>query len=820
MKRIPLSQLALLLCSVPALALANSSEEDSLPDGEQQVEFNNDALRAFGINAETADYLSRKSRYLPGKYRVDLDINNQIQGVATININAKGELCADAEWMQRMGINVPDAVENNDDDADLCLSFLHFYPSAFVDYFPETQKISLIVPTDALVDPTGEAPTGYATGGTALMLNYMLMHSESAYGENRDDYTSASFESGLNIGDWMLHDNTSLSTSNNEYDVNHLYTYAEHTFTSAKMNFQAGGINMANPLLSGASLYGMQIAPDSALTQNQRSGVDVSGIARSAQARVEIRQNNQLIYTTMVPGGPFTLARVPVVNNSSNLDVKVIENDGSSNQFTVFADSFRQSLASAPSYTLAVGQVRDVGSEFDKPMVLSGSWSQPFWRYYNAALGGIATQDYQATGVGLDVSPLSNVSLNLQLRNSIDNNHHKQGNQEAIMINSQLPGNLGLSLTQTWSSKGYRDLIDSLRNDDVSTEISSDDEEDFIAYNKSESTVALTWAHDWLGGISLSYSENKSYLPDSNMQTIMLGWSKRFKYFSTLLTYQNEKGYNGDESFYISVNIPFGRQNINSWSRQENGETRQGAGVSGQLWNDTSYYLNYENNQRSNENSTSGGINANLHYTRLGVSAGTYGSDAHYSSLTLDGGLVAHSSGITFSPDRISDTYAIARLGEKRSGVKIQTPQGYVWTDFWGQAIIPALPPYKEVNIELDPTTMPPRMDVRNASQQVKQGRYSVGHIPFSTISMRGVIFQNVLFNGKPLPTDSAILTDKGDYLTSVVEPGVFYVGNLSSNNLRIKVKLSDGLSCMLDYQLPENAPENVIYETATARCL
>ena len=238
-------------------------------------------------------------------------------------------------------------------------------------------QVFVLLPTEAIALQSPDEVSGYTTGGTGATINYSLLHNINKYNGDNDNYTSAALQSGINMGDWIIRNSTSVALSNGDHNLDNLYTYAEHTFTASKINMQAGGINLANPLLSGASLYGVQIQPDISLTPNRRNDVMVSGNVKSSQARIEIRQNKQLIYSTLAPMGPFTLTNVPVLNQSSNLDVTVIESDGSSDQFTVFSDSFRRTVTGTPNYNFAVGRVREVGAEDDEPMVLSGAWSQP-----------------------------------------------------------------------------------------------------------------------------------------------------------------------------------------------------------------------------------------------------------------------------------------------------------------------------------------------------------------------------------------------------------------------------------------------------------
>ncbi|PHP39809.1 fimbria/pilus outer membrane usher protein, partial [Salmonella enterica] len=69
-------------------------------------------------------------------------------------------------------------------------------------------------------------------------------------------------------------------------------------------------------------------------------GVTINGIARTHQARVEVRQSGQIIYTAPVNAGAFTLENVPIIRSNTDLNVSVVETDGSTTTFTVPAVSF------------------------------------------------------------------------------------------------------------------------------------------------------------------------------------------------------------------------------------------------------------------------------------------------------------------------------------------------------------------------------------------------------------------------------------------------------------------------------------------------
>ena len=66
-----------------------------------------------------------------------------------------------------------------------------------------------------------------------------------------------------------------------------------------------------------------------------------------------------------MPAGPFTLDDVPVVRNNVDLDVTVVESDGSSSHFIVPASAVRtRKLGRPQGLTMSVGQVRSMDSDY------------------------------------------------------------------------------------------------------------------------------------------------------------------------------------------------------------------------------------------------------------------------------------------------------------------------------------------------------------------------------------------------------------------------------------------------------------------------
>src|SRR5260364_253462 len=83
-----------------------------------------------------------------------------------------------------------------------------------------------------------------------------------------------------------------------------IYTAMRSARSPITRPLQVGQINTASSIFPGTAITGMQIVPEYALDA-QNTGAVVEGVA-SSPARVEVRQSGALIYSTLVPAGPFS----------------------------------------------------------------------------------------------------------------------------------------------------------------------------------------------------------------------------------------------------------------------------------------------------------------------------------------------------------------------------------------------------------------------------------------------------------------------------------------------------------------------------------
>ena len=792
-------------------ALAFSIRAEINPTANEPMElaraiFDTDALKTNGLDTAIADYYSMAARFTPGYHNVTVNINGKKRTLMPVKFDEEGTPCIDKEFLENAGL-IKQIKRGS------CPKIHQYWSGSTIESSPDIEEISVVVPPEALAPDFGRQ-FAEVRGGRAAMLNYSMCGTHNQYDDENADRFQSTLEMGFNAGDWIVRSAQFISDgSDQDFDIDSSYTYAQRTFTDYGVMVQGGQINVANSRFSIPSIYGVQMMPDTALLPQNGTGVEVSGIARYPQARVDIRQGGQLIYSTLVPAGPFNLDDVPLANLNTDLNVTVTETDGSENRFTVSASTFRSNhVGRAPGFTMAVGRVEDMeDSRYENPWVVSANNGWSINKRMNFLAGMVmADNHYYGFSGNIDTVPMQNLYASLGFLASIDNQTQTDGNKTTLDLGYSLPYGIGISLGGSYGTPDYREM----------QELYGD--EDDISQTKYDSNVGINWSNAMLGRFSLSYYRNESWNSEYDSRRFITSWSQTFKYFNVSVNWESDVSRNDssdNDQFYVNVSIPLGRTGVttSSWYRESEGRSSYGTRAMGSLNAENQYTVGVTQDHDENTTSWDSSLNSNLHYTNLALAAGgDNDSNTNYSA-ALSGGIVAHGDGVTFSPYRVADTYAIASLDKPVAGVEIDTSRGAVWTDKWGQAVIPALSPFRESTIEVNTQSLPGNLDVRNGSTAIKASHGAVAKWEFATLSQRRVLLSINRADGTPLPEGVSIVNGAGEYVTTAPEDGVIFLNDISASQ-QLYAKLDDG-RCKLTYTLPE-AELNKFYEEVTGKCL
>ena len=772
----------------------------------REVTFDTGILQSRGLSTDLNRYFAETPRYLPGVHSVQVVVNGKSRGTAAVRFGEDGTLCIDSDFLDFSGL-MPVPLKAN----EACHNIRDDYAQAVVNSLPGQNSVELYLPPEALNGLNGDIKN-FQHGGTAGILNYSLFSTRSEYqGSESNNYSQASLEGGFNVADWALRSRYIMTDDDGDKNAESIYTYAEHVFAAQKMTMQVGEINATSDVLSGLPISGIQLMPTSGL-HNSGTGVSVSGIARTSQARVEVRQNGRLVFNTLVPAGPFTLDDVPAVRSNVDLNVTVIESDGASSRFIVPASAVRaQQLARPQGLSASVGRVRDIDGDYEDPWVFNISDGWRVMPRLNILASTALAQDYQATGTRAEFLLTDDWNVSTSLAGS-----HEQFGSQNSGLKTELQSAVTLSESVSFSnsvahySGGYRELADAL-------------DDDFQPYDNTWSTN-LNWSSGLLGTFSLGFNYNQAGGEGEDSRYVLASWGKTFKYASVSVNWQSAVGNTDDEQdddmLYVNLSIPLGgSQSISSYMRNQGSRSSYGVQNSGSLSEHTNYYISADRDNDSDENSVNANISSNLHYTQLSVGGGSNGNNQRNYNATLSGGVAMHKSGVTFTPYSIRDTFAIAKLNEHKAGVEIVTPQGTVWTDKWGQAVIPGLNEWRNSRIEIDANKLPQSMTLANGTKYIAAAHASVSEVSFKVLNSRRVMLRVKQLDGKTLPKGLSIVDEKGNYIVTSVDDGHVFLNDADQIKALYAMDNDNNRICQIAYTLSDKRDEEAFYEEINGEC-
>lgn len=783
-------------------------------------------LSAHGIDPKVADYFSHAARFREGVHVVGLRVNGNPLGLVEARFDYEGQLCFTPQLLEKAGLRIPIAiVRQGITPSQACHDFLGEYPATIVKLRPSSDEVTLVVPTQSMREQEWDSGN-YSQGGTAAVFNYDVQ----GFGErSRNDSArsvSAYTEVGFNLGNWIVRSRQFYVTDNGKSRSEHVNAFAQRDFEALKSTFQAGQISTNNPIFGGLQLSGFQFSPDGrSRVAGAGSLVVVEGLAQDS-SRVEVRQSGVLIHTTLVPAGPFRFAGLPLLNGTSDLEVSVIGTRGGSHRFTVPAASFRGAFQVDPGYYFSLGKVRGAGLDNgESPVVAMGSGTWGLGRDSSLGFGLMSTDAYHAAGGTLSTVFFQRLSIAASQTLSRDDAGNVSGGQRGISLGSPLTATIELNASATTRTRGYRELLEagrSMGHDDLNSRF------------KNQYTVGVSWVNPQLGGFSLNYSYGSQF-DGQSAEHLFAAWNRDFGGTRVALIADSRVGGargrtarrnareqrrrepGNDLSVRLEVTVPFGEsRSVRSYASRRDDRVELGATFSERVNDAVNYEVGVAREQTSREQSVHGRVNVTPRYTQFSLGMRRDSLGTGYSS-QLQGGVVAHEEGLTFSPYAVQDTFGIVSVGGV-GAAKVSTPQGPVWTDYRGQAVIASLPAYQNSSVQVQTKSLPRRIDLKNGTKTLAVGRGSFNKVDFDVIKVRRLLLDVRDEQGQPLPQGAAVFDENNAFLTTVVGEGMVFLNNLDEPQV-LSVSRGDGTTCSLELNPEPETDEDQLYETASAIC-
>jgi outer membrane usher protein FimD/PapC len=571
-------------------------------------------------------------------------------------------------------------------------------------------------------------------------------------------------------------------------------------------------VSVQNSVLAGTPITGMQWLPDTAINSHARQRPAIEGIAQGP-ARVDVRQGQALVYSTLVPEGPFRLEDVQPLNRQQDMDVLIHERTGEVRRFLVPIAHFSASAPAPSGLAFAIGQARSYGGyRTATPWVASLSQGVALGHDRTLGLGALASgEGYTGLGATLDQQWSTTTGAAFALALSRVDEREKAGASGTLSVRHRFGERLSLSASLAQRSPGFMDLGQSLVP---------------VAYaGMAQRTQSLTLggSHPLVGGYSLGYVQAFS---GAASRTINLGWSRALG--AVNLSARLEQDVSAARShgrhsrhapssrtgFHLSVSAPLGGgSRVSGYARNAG----RGTSLSGRSGDSLGYRVQAGQTQGGAQDR---GADLSWQGSRARLGAGLNISSTGLRTYTgqASGAAAWHAEGLTLGPTALGDTFAIASVGDV-AGARLDTPGGAVWTDHQGRALIAHVTPYREGDVRLATRTLPRNADVVSAVQSLAVGRGAVAHVAFDVQRTRRALLTVRTHTGEPPPKGSAVLSAQGQWVTAVGAKGKVYLTDIDEGAL-LYIQLDEGQRCRLQFTLATLQEAPTYYESVEAGCV
>ncbi|VXD00396.1 putative outer membrane protein [Enterobacterales bacterium 8AC] len=780
---------------------------------------------------DTLDVFAKQSGQMPGKYAVEVYLNNDFIELAEINfVNADdGKLSPELtkkQWLDwGVNPNVSSELAGLADEAKID-KITHYIPDATVKFDFSQQKLLIGVPQIAIKSTARGyvSPEQWQQGMPAFTLNYGLSGSktwqEGSAGQNAN---FLSLQSGANLGAWRLRNYSVYSQSDTERHWQSISTSLTRDIATLKSQFTVGQVASSGEIFDSFPFTGVRLASDDSMLPYSLRGFApvVKGIAKS-NAKVTVQQNGYVIYQTYVSAGPFEITDLYPTSGSGNLEVSVEEMDGSVQTFiTPFSSVPIMQREGQLKYALSGGKYRENSGHAKEPQFF-----QPTLSYglpWNTTLygGGLFSSDYSALALGVGLNLGSAGALSFDVTNAkTDFTHETSRGQSYRFQYAKSLLNSGTSVTLAgyrYSTEGYYDFSEA--NDDILAQTRINKR------SRLQANVSQTLGS--YGSVYLNSYQQDFWGRSGTEKTVSAGFNSNWNAvtYGVNYAYSDMPG-NGKANHLMAFNmsIPFDawlpNSRINSSIGTDNrGTTNMQLGLSGNALDNT---LNYGIQQSLGNRDQQSNGNLTLSYRgNNGIVNGgySYNSQSQRLNYGMQGGMVLHPEGVTLSQP-LGETVAIVRAPDAEN-VAVKNRTG-ITTNALGYAVVPYLTPYQRNNIQLDVESLGNNVDLASTSATVVPTRGAVVWADFEThIGWRALI--KLVAQGQNIPfgavvslvnTDSA----KAEIVTGIVgDNGEVYLNGLpEKGRLQVKWGERSNQQCWADFSLPKDKNVPVIQTTAT----
>ncbi|MEW2739138.1 fimbria/pilus outer membrane usher protein [Providencia rettgeri] len=801
-------------------------------------------MHGSGIDVSQLDLndFANSNTLTPGEYDVMVNVNLIPSGEFNIAFDKQsdGQIAPvfTVGELKKLGVNTSALPKLRDLSEDAKVEKLSDYiADATITFDPQTLTVNLSVPQIAMVPNfAGYVPPELRDDGvTALVMDYVLNYSNNRQlaqhhqKSSTSDSLFANLNAGVNMGAWRLrtsylYNYSKSSGSSSSSDSSFTNTYVYRTINAIKSTLRAGEISTGGNIFDSIPMKGATLKSNPQLDPSSMQGFApvVEGFANT-NATVTVRQNGSVVYQTFVAPGRFIIRDIPASGLAGDMEVTVEEEDGKQTVFTQAYSSLpMMERQGSYNYEVSAGRYNGgitVGSERKTFALGSFSIGLP---YNITTYGGLLVSNgYNSVvgGIGLSLGVLGALSTDVTHSDAKFSEKNLKGQSYRIRYSKSL-----LSTGTSFDLTALRYTTENFYS--------------FSDYNNAGYTLkdglapwtgsrqrysfqtSINQSFDSYGSLSLRASKNTYWGGQSSNTSVGMSYNNNFRGVSYSLSYMVDrvKSYNNSwpENRVVSfdVSVPLSLLTNSEMAQtmsarygvsvDNHGDMRHQAGLTGSAMNSRFSYGLYQNYDSRNSN-YGGSVNGTYSGNNATLSSGYSYSDTNRSmNSTLSGGLVAHSDGVTLSPN-VGDTIAIITADGAKGAALSMGAQ----FDRFGNAVIPQLASNTANQISVNVNTLPDDITFKDTSMMVYPTEGAVIKRHFKTkVGYQAMV--NLTSSGK-MPPFGAIATlvaedsDDNDINTGIVgSNGQLYMSGLPDTG-RIHIQWGgDAGQCTVNYSALE----------------
>jgi len=813
------------------------------------VEFNPQFLQ--GEQAGALD-LSRFERGedLPGTYSADIRVNGVIVARREVELRAldNGEvvICLSPQVMEVLGVD-PARLPHPDEVVDakglpvevrplpdtvICDALSNHVPQATVRFDAGEQVLDITIPQAYLArDPRGwVSPELWDDGIDAALLGYSISHQRTQGNGYARQSSSAMLNAGVNLGAWRFrHDGyfSQSSESGSKYRAGR--TYAQRSIASWGVELLVGESSTRGDLFEGVNFRGIGFATDPRmLPDSQRDYAPVVRGVAQTNARVVIRQRDNVLYQANVAAGPFEINDLYGTAYAGDLDVEVIENDGRVQRFTVPFAAVPQLLrAGQQRFGVTAGTLRDDWLRHE-PAFFEATLRRGIDNRFTAYGGVTGSDGYGAvlaggalnTAIGAfsgDIT-FSHTALPGGLA-GLGRSMQGQSYRLSYSKNFATTDTTLSMAAYRYSTDGYLTLNEASR---LRQQLAAGGDGNLIARQRSRLELTVNQRLGDRGGSLYASGSSMDYWNLARRRTnFAVGYSNSIGIASYSISAQRSLertlGSNAareGNSLYFNLTVPLDRRagapRINA-SVNRRGDRRDDirTGVNGSFGERRQgSYSAAASRYGGQGNSYDAGINYQASMASL--SAGySHSPGSRGLSLGASGGVVAHAGGVAFS-QQLGDTIALVHVPDA-AGAAIDSTVG-VKINARGYAVVPYMTPFRRNEVTIDPRGLPMDVELKTASVVGVPTAGAVVKLVVPTSSGRSALIEAPLIDGSPLPFGIDVYDEAGEVVGVVGQASRLWVRGIEEKGqLTVRWGSAPARQCVIDFDLASVAPGTML---------